>query len=166
MNAHRSKGLRATAVASLLSLCLAAPVHAASDPLTLVSRQLLDKATTVAGKTTHELVDPSVTHDKVIPGSHIVVELTYHNNLAQPINNVEYIDPLPAPLMLDDASADQFEVSVDGGKSFGKLANLVVTDAKGNRRAAQAADVTAVKLVIAQIAPGATGTIQFHAIVR
>jgi hypothetical protein len=166
MNANLSKGLRAATVASLVSLCLAAPAHAADDPLTLVNRQLLDKVTTVAGKTTHQIVDPSVTHDKVIPGSHIVVELTYHNNLAQPINNFEYVDPLPAPLMLDDDSASQFDVSVDGGKTFGKIANLVVVDAKGNHRAAQAADVNAIKVVIAQIAPGATGTIQFHAIVR
>jgi hypothetical protein len=166
MNTKTFKGIRQIAVVSLAALCVAGPAFAANDPLTLVNRQLLDKVTTVGGKVTHEIVDPSVTHDKVVPGSHIIVVLEYHNNLTQPIDNFEYKDPLPAPLMLADDSADQFDVSVDGGKTFGKLSTLVVTDAKGARRAAQAADVTTVKLIIPQIAPGASGKIEFHATVR
>lgn len=160
------KGMLKIGVVSLAALCVAAPALAANDPLTLVSKQLLDKVTTIDGKVTHQIVDPSVTHDKVVPGSHIVVVLEYHNNLTQPINNFEYKDPLPAPLMLSDDSADAFDVSVDGGKTFGKLSSLVVTDAKGGKRAAEAGDVTTVKLVIPQIAPGASGKIEFHATVR
>ncbi|WP_156428371.1 hypothetical protein [Novosphingobium sp. FSW06-99] len=160
------KGMLKIGVVSLAALCVSAPALAANDPLTLVSKQLLDKVTTVDGKVTHQIVDPSVTHDKVVPGSHIVVVLEYHNNLAQPISNFEYKDPLPAPLMLSDDSAGEFDVSVDGGKTFGKLSNLVVTDAKGATRAAEAGDVTTVKLVIPQIAPGASGKIEFHATVR
>ena len=166
MNSSIFKGVCRIGLVSVAALCMAEPAIAATDPLTLVNKQLLDKVTTTGGKVTHQIVDPSVTHDMVVPGSHIVVVLEYHNNLNQPIDNFEYKDPLPAPLMLADESADQFDVSVDGGKTFGKLSTLVVTDARGGRRAAQASDVTTVKLVIPQIAAGASGKIEFHAIVR
>lgn len=171
MIARKFKGTLRVGLASLAVLCMAGPVlagsaMAAEDPVTLVHKQLLDKVTTVAGKTTHEIVDPSVTHDKVVPGSHIIVVLEYHNNLAQPVDNLEYKDPLPAPLLLADDSASQFDVSVDGGKTFAKLATLAVTDAKGAKRAAEAGDVTNVRLVIPQIAPGGSGKIEFHAVVR
>ena len=166
MSARNFKTSLRVGLAGLAALGMATSAMAAQDPITLVHKQLLDKATTVAGKTTHQIVDPSVTHDKVVPGSHIVVVLEYHNNLAQPIDNFEYKDPLPAPLMLADDSASQFDVSVDGGKTFGKLATLTFTDAKGSKRAAEAGDVTTVRLVIPQIAAGGSGKIEFHAVVR
>jgi hypothetical protein len=153
-------------LASLAMLGMAGPVMAAQDAITAVRTQLLDKTTTVAGKTTHELVNPSVTHDIVVPGSHLVLIAEYHNNLTQPITNFEFIDPVPAEYLLADDSAAEFDVSVDGGKTFGKLASLAVKDGKGGTRAAQTGDVTTVRRVIAQIAPGETVKIEFHAIVR
>ena len=166
MIATKYKDTLRAGLAAFAVLGMAGSSFAAEDPITLVHKQLLDKVTTVAGKTTHEIVDPSVTHDKVVPGSHIVVSLQYHNNLSQPIDNFAYTDPLPAPLLLADDSASQFDVSVDGGKTFGKLATLTFTDAKGGKRAAEAGDVTAVRIVVPHIAAGGSGTIEFHATVR
>lgn len=161
-----AKNFRAMLCTGLAVLGLSAPVLAATDPLTYTNKLLLDKVTTVAGQTRHDVVDPSVTHDKVVPGSHMVLVFEYHNNLAQPIDHFEYNDPIPASLMLADDSASQFDVSTDGGKTFGKLATLSVTDAKGTRRAAEAGDVTTVRLAVPQIAPGASGKIEIHAVVR
>ena len=153
-------------LASLAVLGAAGQAVAAQDAITAVHRQLLDKTTTVNGKTTHQIVNPSETHDIVVPGSHIVMVAEYHNNLAQPITRVEYTNPVPAEYVLSDDSAAEFDVSVDGGKTFGTLASLVVKDGKGGTRAAQAGDVTTVRRVIPQIAPGETVKIEFHAVVR
>jgi hypothetical protein len=159
-------GLASLAVLSVAGPGLAGQAMAAPDAITAVHKQLLDKVTTIAGKTTHQIVNPTETHDIVVPGSHIVMVTEYHNNLTQPITNVEYTNPVPAEYLLADDSAAEFDVSVDGGKTFGKLASLVVKDGKGGTRAAQAGDVTTVRRVIAQIAPGETAKIEFHAIVR
>ena len=139
---------------------------AAPDAVTQVRVQLLDKVTTVAGKTTHTLVNPSQTHDIVVPGSHMVMVSEYHNNLTQPITNLVFTDPVPKEYLLADDSAAEFDVSVDGGKTFGKLAGMVVNDGQGGKRAAQPGDVTTLRRTIAQIAPGETVKIEFHATVR
>jgi len=73
---------------------------------------------------------------------------------------------VPSPVALESVGADNFEVSVDGGKSWGKLAQLTVTKPGAAMRAAQDADVTTVRWVIPVIAPGASGTLQYHAVVR
>ena len=166
MTTNIFKGMRQIGLVSLAALCVAGPAMAAPDAVTQVRVQLLDKVTTVAGKTTHTLVNPSQTHDIVVPGSHMVMVSEYHNNLTQPITNFEFIDPVPAEYLLADDSAAAFDVSVDGGKTFGKLAGLSVNDGKGGTRPAQAGDVTTVRRVIPQIAPGATVTIEFHAVMR
>ena len=68
--------------------------------------------------------------------------------------------------MLSDDSAGEFDVSVDGGKTWGKLSQLSVTKPGASARAAEAADVTHVRWVIPVIAPGAAGTLEYHAVVR
>lgn len=143
------------------------PARAADAPVTLTSEPIkLDKITVTAGQTSHQVVDPAVTHDKVVPGSHLIVVTDYHNISARPLDHFVVTNPLPAALMLSDDGFGDFEVSVDGGKTFGKLAALSVADAKGARRPAQAADVTTLRWVIAQIAPGASGKLEYHAVVR
>jgi hypothetical protein len=150
-----------------LALGLTGPVLAAQSPVTLTSEPIkLDAVTTVGGKTTHAVVDPAVTHDKVIPGSHLVVVTDYHSISDKPLDHFVVTNPLPAALVLSDDGFGDFDVSVDGGKTFGKLAGLVVSDAKGSKRAAQASDVTTLRWVIPQIAPGASGKLEFHAVVR
>jgi hypothetical protein len=167
MIAMKFKGSFRVGLVSFAALCLAGPLLAAESPVTLHSEPImLDKIATVAGQTTHTLVDPAVTHDKVIPGSHLVVVTDYHNTSDKPVDHFVVTNPLPAALMLADDGMGDFEVSVDGGKSFGKLSALAVTDAKGGKRAAEASDVTALRWIIPQIAPGASGKLEYHAVVR
>ena len=167
MIAMNFKGSLRAGLISLAALGMAAPVLAAESPVALSSEPIkLDKITTVGGQTTHTVVDPSVTHDKVIPGSHLVVVTDYRSVSDKPIDHFVVTNPLPSALALSDDAAGDFDVSVDGGKTFGKLAALVVSDAKGATRAAQANDVTTLRWVIPQIAPGASGKLEFHAVVR
>lgn len=166
MIAKNCTGIVYLGLAAMAVVGAASAAQAADSPLVVVNKLLLDKVTTVNGTTTHTIVDPSVTHDKVVPGSHMVVVAEYTNTSKSPIEHIDYKNPLPAALMLSDDGFGDFDVSVDGGKTFGKLATLVVTDATGAKRPAQASDVTAVRWLIPQIAPGASGKLEYHAVVR
>jgi len=164
MNARKSRRL---VLLSLAALGLAGPVLAAESPVALSSEPImLDKITTVGGQVRHNVVNPAITHDKVVPGSHLVVVTDYHSTSDKPLDHFVVTNPLPAALMLSDDGFGGFDVSVDGGKTFGKLATLSVTDAKGGLRAAEASDVTTLRWVIPQIAPGASGKLEYHALVR
>ena len=166
MSTKKSYLTKAVIAASLAAIAsVSAPAFAAGALTLTWAPIMLDKVTTVDGTAKHTLVDPSVTHDKVVPGSHLVFAADYANNGTSP-GNLNVVDPLPAAVMLSDDGFGSFDVSVDGGKTFGKLANLTVKDASGSARAAQASDVTTLRWTISSVAPGASGKLEFHGIVR
>lgn len=134
----------------------------AAQPFELVNDVKVDKITVVDGKESHALVDPTV----VVPGDHLVFSTRYHNNTAGKVENIVVTNPIKPGIAYVSEGAGVSDVSVDGGKTWGKLASLTVADGKGGQRAAQATDVTHVRWVLASVAPGASGTISFNAIVR
>ena len=69
-------------------------------------------------------------------------------------------------MVLAPESAAGLDVSVDGGKTYGRLADLKVADGNGGQRAAEATDVTHVRWIIPTIAPRQQGKVEFYAIVR
>lgn len=142
----------------------AAPAHAADakPSLSVVNEQQQDKVVDEGGVKRHQLVTPT----KVVPGDHMVYSLTYKSTYPVPLTNVELTDPIPAGTVLEDDGTGTYDVSVDGGKSWGKLATLTIADGKGGSRPAQAADVTTVRWVVAQIAPGGSGKVSFRALVK
>ena len=144
---------------------VAVPALADTGSVTVTSELRLDKTVTANGQTTHQIVDPVADHDKVVPGNHLVFRDSYHNLGTTPVTNFVLTNPLPAAVVLSDDGFGSFDVSVDG-KAFGPLATLTVDDGKGGKRPAQAADVKALRWVIAAIAPGASGTVEYHAVVR
>jgi len=151
-------------VMTAMVILVASPVLALAAPgaVALDSSIKLDKITTVNGQTTHEFVAPQ----KVVPGNHLLFVTQYRNTSDKPVDHFVVTNPVPSPVALESVGADNFEVSVDGGKSWGKLAQLTVTKPGAAMRAAQDADVTTVRWVIPVIAPGASGTLQYHAVVR
>lgn len=155
-------------LACLMALAaLSAPASAGQpSPVSLTSTVMLDKTETVAGKTTHKLVDPSITHDKVVPGNRLVFQTSYRNTGSKPIDNFVVTNQLPAAVVFSDDGPGAYEVSVDSGKTWGKLAALTVDDGKSGRRAAQASDVTALRWIVPTIAPGGSGILEYHAVVR
>lgn len=112
------------------------------------------------GKTVEKLEDPN----QVLPGDRLVFTTRFTNGGTEPATDFVVTNPLPAPVKL--AQVDSFEVSVDGGKTFGTLAALKATGADGKPRAAELADVTHVRWRVASIAPGASGEVKYFAEVR
>ncbi len=149
---------------SAIVVLAASPVLAVVAPgaIALDSSIKLDKITTANGQTTHEFVAPQ----KVVPGNHLLFVTQYRNVSDKPVDNFVVTNPVPTPVALEGGQADNFEVSVNGGKSWGKLAQLTVAKPGASPRAAQESDVTTVRWVIPVIAPGASGTLQYHAVVR
>ena len=90
----------------------------------------------------------------------------YRNTGASAVNNFVVTNPIPAGVMLAPEGVAPADVSVDGGKGWGKLASLTVAGPNGVKRAAQSSDVTHVRWTLPVLAPGATGTLTYRAIVR
>lgn len=112
------------------------------------------------GKTVEKLEDPN----QVLPGDRLVFTTRYTNGSDKQVDDFVVTNPLPAPVKL--AKVDSFEVSVDGGKTFGALAALRAAGADGKPRAAELGDVTHVRWRVASIAPGASGEVKYLAEVR
>ena len=102
----------------------------------------------------------------VVPGNRLLFSTSYRNESAAPVQNFVVTNPVPAGIAVAAPDAASLTVSVDGGKTWGKLAALVVKDTKGAARPAQAGDVTHVRWTLATIAPGTGGAVAYHAIVK
>lgn len=152
-----------------------APAHAsallASNSVVLTSEAMVERSETdVAGKEKLVLKKPSDVI--VVPGDRIIFTLRYVNNGAEPASGFRATNPMPAPVQFVSVAEDWAEVSVDGGKSWGKLAELKVTakntDGTGDvLRAATAEDVTHVRWVFTTpIAPGAKGSVSYRGLIK
>lgn len=118
--------------------------------------------TDAGGKTRIELVEPA----SFLPGDRLIFGQNYKNTSAEVVTNFVITNPLPAAVHLAPDADPALELSVDGGKSWGKLAGLSVTNSDGTTRPATQADVTHVRWVLATIAPGASGRVAFPVIIR
>ena len=120
----------------------------------------VERTQTVDGTERTVLQEPT----EVVPGDRLVFTTSYRNNTGETVENFVISNPLPAAVRL--AQAGNFDVSVDGGRTFGDLASLQVRDADGATRTAQLADVTNLRWVIPQLAANASGTVEYRGIVR
>lgn len=107
---------------------------------------------------------------RVSPGGEVVYEVRYAHNGAEPARMI-ITNPWPRELLFvpdsSTAAGTQFQVSVDGGKTFGPLAALRVVMAGGLVREAIASDVTHVRWVFDEpVVPGAKGVVSLRAQVR
>ena len=151
-------GLLAALVAPL------APAQAApaAQPIELKGNVKLDKVVIEQGREKHVMVEPTV----VVPGDKLVFATAYRNTGASAVSNFVVTNPIPVGVMLAPEGTAQADVSVDGGKSWGKLVNLTVAGPGGTKRPAQSGDVTHVRWTLATVAAGATGTLTYRGIVR
>lgn len=122
----------------------------------------LEKTVTENGQTKKVLTDTKV----VVPGDRLLFSTSFINNGTTAVEQFVVTNPLPSAVALAPESAASLDVSVDGGKTYGRLADLKVADGNGGQRAAEAADVTHVRWIIPTIAPRAQGKVEFFAIVR
>ncbi len=150
------------AVSGLLASLAAPAVSAqAAQPIEMKGDVKVDKLVVENGKEKHVFIDPKV----VVPGDKLVFSTAYRNTGSEAVKDFVVTNPIPAGVALAPLGADKLEVSVDGGKSWGKLASLKVADAAGPRTA-QAGDVTHVRWVLPVVAPGASGKLTYNALVR
>jgi len=103
--------------------------------------------------------------DMVTPGQKIVYSLNYYNDQDKAAENIVLVMPVPGEIKLVEGSAEKSGVgttySVDGGKSFGDRADLVVEMADKSTRTAQAEDITHIRWVVAAINPGERGSLVY-----
>lgn len=147
-----------------LAMIAGGPVAAAptAGPVALHGDVKLETKTVQNGVEKTVLVAPKV----VVPGNRLLFSTSYRNQSAAPVRNFVVTNPVPAGIAVAAQDAATLTVSVDGGKSWGKLATMSVKDARGVARPAQAGDVTHVRWTLATIEPGAAGSVAYHAIVR
>lgn len=163
-----------------------AAAPAAKPAVSLSSEALIERTETDAsGAEKTVLKTPSEV--KIVPGDRVVFALKYQNNAAVPADGFRATNPMPAPIQFISAAEEWAEVSVDGGKVWGKLASLKVTEtvtktaivdadtgkvtspAKSEQivRAAEASDVTHVRWVFAEpIAAGAKGSVSYRGVIK
>ena len=134
----------------------------AADPVSLNGEVMVDRVVVENGQSKHVLQVPS----KVIPGDHLVFTTTYRNTGAKPIENFVVTNPVPAAVIVADEGDTTAALSVDGGAHWGKLSQLKVSDGKGGFRPAELTDVTHLRWIVKRIEPGATGSLQYRAMVR
>lgn len=132
------------------------------QPITLSSEIKLERAIIENGRKRVVLEAPKV----VVPGDRLHFTVSYRNGGTAEVRDFVLTNPLPAGVMLAPQGSEALEVSVDAGKGWGKLATLTVPDGQGGKRPAQASDVTHVRWALAPLAPGASGTVTFNAVVR
>ena len=141
---------------------LPAAAHAAPGGVALHGDVKVETTTVVNGVEKTVLTVPKI----VVPGNRLLFSTAYHNEGAAPVLNFVVTNPVPEGIAVAAPDAAKLIVSVDGGKSWGKLAGMTVKDAKNVPHPAQATDVTHVRWTVASIAPGAGGSVAFHAVVK
>ena len=147
-----------------VAIFAAVPATAFAAPGAVVLKGDVKVETTVVEKGVEKTV--LATPKVVVPGNRLVFSTSYRNESATPVQNFVVTNPVPEGIAVAAPDAASLTVSVDGGKTWGKLAALAVMDAKGVARSAQAADVTHVRWTLATIAPGAAGAVAYHAVVK
>lgn len=146
-----------------------AMIFATLSPLSIAHAQ---ETVSLTGdvKVVRTVEDNGVTRDvveepaKVVPGDHLVFSTSYSNDTGQPVDAFVITNPLPEGIAL--ARDGDFEVSIDGGKSWGSLAMLSIRDDAGATRQATLDDVTQIRWILPRLAVGAAGTVSYSAVVR
>lgn len=152
-------GLIRSLSAATLTLLIAVPASA-QDKVALDSNVQLERQVTENGATRAVLSAPV----GVVPGDRLLFSTSYANNGKAAADNFVVTNPLPAAVRL--AEDGEFDVSVDGGKTYAPLADLTVSDGGPAPRAAEPRDVTHIRWTLASVPAGATGTVSYYGIVR
>lgn len=151
-------------ISALFALSLAtAPAMAQQQPSVVLEGGVqLEKTVETNGRKQIVLEEPKV----VVPGDKLLFSTKYANKGSQQVDNFVVTNPVPQAVRVADDSAAKLQVSVDGGKAYGLLSALTVKDASGAPRPARAEDITHIRWTVPVIAPGGSGTVEYHAIVR
>ena len=184
----------AAASGSLVAIANSAGAQAATAPVAAAALQgvTLSSAAKVervvkAPDGSEKIVYKTPKEVIVTPGDKVVFTLSYQNKGKEPASGFRATNPMPGAIQFIEAAEDWALVSVDGGKTFGLLKDLSVServeeaaivDAETGeetqaatsemvKRAATAGDVTHVRWAFSDaILPGQKGSVSYRGIVK
>ncbi len=129
-------------LAILLSVIVTPVAAHAGTPVSLSSDVFVERNEISAdGKSRITLTEPK----RIIPGDTLIFVVRYENASSQTARNFIVTNPMPAAVAFVDDAGERAEVSVNGGRSFGALADLQVPLSNGGFRPASADDVTHIR---------------------
>lgn len=136
-------------------------VAAAQNAVSLEGDIKVERTVIENGSSTTFLEEPS----SVVPGDRLLFSTSYQNQSGETVEDFVVTNPLPSAIALAE-EGDGFDVSVDGGETFGRLAQLTIADDNTGSRQASLGDVTHVRWVLERLESGATGSLEYYATVR
>ncbi len=150
-------------ILALMLLLIPGIANAAND-VALSSEVYVEKyVPTSSGRSKVVLEAPKI----VLPGDRLIFVLSYRNAGQAPASDFVVTNPLPGAVSYQGTPDERAQVSVDGGKNWGPLAQLRMKESDGNWRGARPEDVTHIRWAMRNaIPPGATGKLSFRGIVR
>lgn len=155
-------------LSNFAALCLAAsvfvaPALAQQQSITLAGDVMVEKIEVDAsGASRTVLAKPDI----VVPGDRLVFGTDYRNEGGETVTDFVVTNPLPGAVRLAPDADAALMVSVDGGNSWGALRNLEFKLDDGTSRPAEHADVTHIQWTLAAVEPGASGRLEYPAIIR
>ena len=107
----------------------------------------------------------------MVPGDNLRFSIYFANTTDEPASALSVTNPIPTAVEFVRVEEDWALLSVDGGKTFGALADLTVaeTNAEGvsSTRAANPADVTHIRWKLDRpLAPQEKGSLRFFGRVK
>lgn len=135
-----------------------------ANEVALTSEVLVERVQQDAqGKNVTTLEAPKM----VTPGDKLLFVLSYKNGGSEPASDFVINNPMPDAVAFAGTDSPEAQLSVDGGKIWGALNTLQVTEADGKVRPARAEDVTHVKWQFTRAIPaGGEGKVSFRGIVK
>jgi uncharacterized repeat protein (TIGR01451 family) len=129
---------------------------------------LQEKVTVAKDGSKHTDIVPA---DHVLPGTEVIWNINYEISGTEPVTNAVIVDPVPQNMayVAGSASGDKADImfSVDGGKTWDVPEKLQVKNPDGTLRVALPKDYTAIRWILtSKLAPGAKGTVTFHAVLQ
>jgi uncharacterized repeat protein (TIGR01451 family) len=138
----------------------------AANNVSLDSKIFVEQQTRDEAGNVKSVLTP-VAEAKVTPGDNLIFVLSYKNSGNAAASDFIVTNPLPSAVAYTGHEGEAPQVSIDGGKSWGPLASLKVTEADGTIRDAQASDVTHVRWAFGTAIPaGQTGKLSFRGVVK
>ena len=152
----------------LAGLLLTLPAHAAEEPGVVLESTIQKEVVEIDadGEEVTRLTDVGT----ALPGDTIVFTIRFRNEGSEPAENIVLTNRVDPALTYVSGSAMgagyDIEYSVDGGRTFGPLADLTVTGPDGESRPAGPEDVTTIRWRPRNpLPPGGEGFVRFKATV-
>lgn len=155
-------------VAIVLLSLFAQLALAAAGQISLKTEAFVEREVSNPDGSTSKVREPAA---DVFPGTEVIYVMSFSNVGDKAIEDLVVNDPVPGAMRYKAGSSfgpsSVPQVSVDGGKQYGRLDRLSVPAADGKLRAATEDDVTHVRwLVNYTLKPGNTGSVGFRAVLK